>query len=235
MIPFVMRDAWWRSGLAGAIPSAVCFVLAGTFLFAAARRAYRFDVRRVRRGAAVRAEPEHAVSAIDAHDGAAVCGLARGAAVGDAMVSRFAIDPGRAARRGRLERRVAHALRRLVSDPVRVRFIFCSSRNDKWHAVLFGALAALAPLAWLAHNRFYYGNALEFYNGPWSAMAIYQRQLAQGMQPYPGDHDWRTALQYYFAAGRAGGRTGPFSSSESAGAVLALVEAGLVAAGACCC
>src|SRR5579859_5954820 len=40
MIPFVMRDDWWHSGLAGAIPSAACFVLAGAFLFAAARRVY---------------------------------------------------------------------------------------------------------------------------------------------------------------------------------------------------
>ena len=40
LIPFVMRDGWWRSGLAGVFPSVVCFVLAGTFLFASARRIY---------------------------------------------------------------------------------------------------------------------------------------------------------------------------------------------------
>ena len=40
MTPFAMRDAWWRNGLAGTIPSAACFILAGVFLFAAARRAY---------------------------------------------------------------------------------------------------------------------------------------------------------------------------------------------------
>ena len=40
MIPFVTRDRWWRSGLAGAIPSAASFVIAGAFLFAAARRVY---------------------------------------------------------------------------------------------------------------------------------------------------------------------------------------------------
>src|SRR5690242_5413860 len=32
MLPFVMQDAWWRTGLAGAIPSGICFVLAGLFL-----------------------------------------------------------------------------------------------------------------------------------------------------------------------------------------------------------
>src|SRR5271169_4339513 len=40
MIPFVMDDPWWRNGLAGTIPSSACFVLAGAFLFAAARRCY---------------------------------------------------------------------------------------------------------------------------------------------------------------------------------------------------
>src|SRR6266853_1742166 len=44
MIPLVMRaganDSMWRSGLGGVIPSAACFILAGAFLFAAARRLY---------------------------------------------------------------------------------------------------------------------------------------------------------------------------------------------------
>src|ERR1700683_2135925 len=33
MIPFARRESWWRSGVAGAIPSAASFVIAGTFLF----------------------------------------------------------------------------------------------------------------------------------------------------------------------------------------------------------
>jgi hypothetical protein len=72
--------------------------------------------------------------------------------------------------------------------------------KNKWLAILFGALASLAPLAWLAHNRFYDGDALEFYRGQWSALGIYKRQLAQGMTPYPGDHDWRKAIEYYSTA-----------------------------------
>jgi len=40
MLPFVRVDALWRSGLAGSIPSAVCFVAAGLFLFASARRIF---------------------------------------------------------------------------------------------------------------------------------------------------------------------------------------------------
>src|SRR5215475_15727959 len=41
MVPFVMQDAWWHSGIAGIIPSVVCFVLAGTFLFVTACRIYK--------------------------------------------------------------------------------------------------------------------------------------------------------------------------------------------------
>jgi hypothetical protein len=80
-------------------------------------------------------------------------------------------------------------------------YLLAAAKN-KWHAILFAALAAAGPLAWLAHNQYYYSNALEFYNGPYSAAAIYQRQLAQGGFRYPGDHDWITAARYYFAASR---------------------------------
>jgi len=74
--------------------------------------------------------------------------------------------------------------------------------KHKWHAILFAALAALGPLAWLAHNQYYFGNALEFYNGPYSAAAIYRRQIAQGGFRYPGDQDWFQSARYYFAASR---------------------------------
>src|SRR5579872_557479 len=38
ILPFVSNDFLWRTGLAGAIPAASCFVAGVTFLFAAARR-----------------------------------------------------------------------------------------------------------------------------------------------------------------------------------------------------
>ena len=92
-------------------------------------------------------------------------GVAGGAAMGDDLVSRLAIHLGGAGGGGRVECGVAHALRRLVSDSVR-RVIFADHGARKaWHAMLFAALAALGPLAWLAHNQYYYSNALEFYNG----------------------------------------------------------------------
>jgi hypothetical protein len=58
----------------------------------------------------------------------------------------------------------------------------------------------LGPLAWFAHNQYYFQNPLAFYNGPYSAAAIYARQLAQGVPRHPGDHAWFDAARYYFAA-----------------------------------
>ncbi|HXI41735.1 MAG TPA: hypothetical protein VNH83_17255, partial [Bryobacteraceae bacterium] len=40
LLPLVRRDDLWRSGLAGAIPPAVCFVIGVIFLFAAVRRVF---------------------------------------------------------------------------------------------------------------------------------------------------------------------------------------------------
>jgi len=78
-------------------------------------------------------------------------------------------------------------------------YILITARR-KSHALLFAVLAALGPLAWLAHNQYYYSNALEFYDGDFSARAIYARQVVAGGARYPGDHNWSQAIQYYFAA-----------------------------------
>jgi hypothetical protein len=41
LLPLVKRDDLWRTGLAGAIPPAVCFVIGVTFLFTAVRPSTR--------------------------------------------------------------------------------------------------------------------------------------------------------------------------------------------------
>jgi len=43
MAPFAVVDAWRRSGLAGALPSALYFAIAGSFLFASARSLFDFS------------------------------------------------------------------------------------------------------------------------------------------------------------------------------------------------
>jgi len=55
------------------------------------------------------------------------------------------------------------------------------------NASIFCLIAGLGPLLWFAHNAHRYGNVLEFYNGPYSAKAIYAHQLATTAFRYPTD------------------------------------------------
>jgi hypothetical protein len=201
LIPFVMKDAWWRSGLAGVIPSAACFVLAGAFLFAAARRAYNSTAAAFVVALIFALNPNmlylQSTPMTESMFAAALAALVWAMLWFAESQSWIAI--------------VAAGIASSAASLIRYEgwfvipfaaIILLLLAKKKWHALLFGAIAALGPISWLAHNQYYYSNALEFYNGPWSAAAIYARQVAQGMQRYPGDHDWRTALKYYFTAAK---------------------------------
>jgi hypothetical protein len=87
--------------------------------------------------------------------------------------------------------------------PFAAAYLFAAAQRRRWlPALIFSIIGGAGPLWWLAHNWWYYGNFLEFYNGPYSAKAIYQRALDGGMARYPGDHDWLRAAQYFGAAVR---------------------------------
>ena len=201
MLPFAMRGAWWKNGLAGAIPSAMCFVIGGTFLFAAARRAYGSAPAAALVLAPFAMNPNvlylQSTPMTESLFLAALAALLWATLWFRESQSLGAVLSAAAAS-------CAASLTRYegwLLVPFVALYLLVVARR-KWQAVLFAALAALAPIAWLAHNQFYYSNALEFYNGPYSAGAIYRRQLASGMAPYPGDHDWRKAIEYYATAAR---------------------------------
>jgi hypothetical protein len=199
LIPFVMHSNWWQSDLAGTIPSAACFAIAAIFLFAATERAFHshpaafaamlvflLNPNMLFLSTAPMTEPVFAASVaallfatVWFRDSQSIWALLLAAAASNAAS---------------LTRYDGWFL-----IPFAALYLLIVAKN-KWLAILFGALASLAPLAWLAHNRFYYGDPLEFFRGQWSAMGIYQRQLARGMARYPGDHDWRKALEYYSTA-----------------------------------
>src|SRR5262249_31828325 len=75
---------------------------------------------------------------------------------------------------------------------VAVYFLFAARRRRLLMALIFAAIASLGPLYWLAHNWWLYRNPLEFYNGPYSAQAIYKKTGT-----YPGDHNWPKAWLFY--------------------------------------
>jgi hypothetical protein len=201
LIPFVIRDGWWHSGLAGVLPSVACFVIAGAFLFSAARRVYSSF------GAALAVTLLFALNPtvlyLQATPMTEMVFLASLAALlwatlwfRDSQSLWAVLIAAAASNAASLTRYEGWFLIPFVS----LYLLVVAKRKS--HAILFAILAALGPLAWLAHNQYYYSNALEFYNGPYSAAAIYQRQLAQDRFRYPGDHDWFTAARYYLAASR---------------------------------
>lgn len=197
MLPLAIRDSLWRSGLAGVFPSALCFVLAGAFLFAAARRLYASTAAGVTAALLFALNPNmlylQGTPMTEAVFAAALAALLWATIWYRDSQSLAALALAAAASN-------AASLTRYEGwflIPFVALYVLWIRRS---HGAIFAALAAFGPLAWLAHNQYYYSNALEFYNGEYSAAAIYGRQLAQGVTRYPGDHDWRTAIHYYFAA-----------------------------------
>lgn len=188
---FARDDSWWRTGLAGAIPAALCQAAAATFLFAATRRAFAstaaalvamllflWNPNSAYLGAIPMTEPFFALAF------AALCYF---------TIAGSAVGAGLAACAGTLIRYDGWFVIPFVAG------CFLVSRGLR-PALLFSILASLGPLYWFGHNWIYYGDPLEFYRGPWSAKAINQRAVDAGMARYPGDHHWWAALRQFRAA-----------------------------------
>ncbi len=67
------------------------------------------------------------------------------------------------------------------------------------NALFFSCIAGIGPALWLLHNAIRFGNPLEFYNGPFSAQAIYARQVATTGFRYPTDGSRLISARYFLA------------------------------------
>jgi len=197
MLPFAMNDAWWHSGLAGAIPSAVCFVLAGVFLFASMRLALGSRVAAWTSAALFALNPNVLyLSSIPMSEPVYWAGFfglmfatiwfgrtgSWWALLAAAFFSNWAS----------LTRYEGWFMIPFVAI-----YILVAARGNRWlAAAAFTALACLGSLAWVAHSYWYTGNPLNFYNGPYSAKAI------QGGKYYPGQGEWLKAWLYFRTAVR---------------------------------
>jgi hypothetical protein len=203
MLPLVKNDALWRSGMAGAIPSAACFVCAGLFLYAALRRAAASSAVALASVGLLVLNPNllylQATPMTEAVSIAALMALLY-------FTVLFSQTQSFAAVVGAGLAGIAASLSRyegwFVIPFVAIYFLIAGRKHKFTAALLFSALAALGPLYWLGHNWWLYSNPLEFYNGPYSAMSIYRRELGQNMAPYRGDHNWPAAAYYYLTAVR---------------------------------
>jgi 4-amino-4-deoxy-L-arabinose transferase-like glycosyltransferase len=196
MLPLVSDDRLWRSGLAGAIPSAVCFVLAGAFLFAAAKSVFSSRAAGAAAAASFALNPNllYLQSTPMTEPVFLACLMAVlyfTVRFGRTQSPVWVAAAGMAASAGALTRYEGWFLVPFVAIYV----LIAARRRRLLLALIFSLLALTGPLAWLAHNWWYTGDALSFYRGPTSAKAI------QGAATYPGDHNWALAwLQFRTAA-----------------------------------
>lgn len=196
MLPFVGDNSFWQSGLAGAIPAGLCFVLAGTFLFALLRRL--FGLRSAIVGSACLAGN---LNLLYLQSTPMTESLFFASALGLLLAtvrfaeSRSPLDAalaGVAAICGTMTRYEGWFFLPFVA-------LYFLLRGGWRPALLFSCVAGLGPLYWLAHNAVMYSDPLEFYRGLGSALDI----AKQGKFSHPGDHNWPVAIRQFLTAAKA--------------------------------
>jgi hypothetical protein len=204
MQPLVTRDDLWRSGLAGALVASACFVIGCWVLYLTFRRVFQSEAAGWTAALVPALNPNllylQATPMTEAVFLAGFAVLLYGLVVAEQEQNWMGI--GIAAAGSLLASLTRYEGWFLI--PFAALVVLVRSGRQRWpRTAVFVSLAMLGPVAWLAHNWWYWRDPLEFYRGEWSAMAIYSRQLAAGMQPYPGDHDLPAAARYYWEAARA--------------------------------
>ena len=195
LAPFAARDRLWQSGLAGAIPSALCFAIGGAFLYAAARRVFESDAAGAAALALYALNPN--VAYLHSIPMAEPAYLAASMATLYFSVLFRQTQSWPAAAAAALAC-TASALARYegwFAIPFLALYIFFSARRRRWLiAAMVCAICAVGPAAWMAHDWYWFGDPLNSYRGPSSAAAI------QAGRPYAGHGDWKLAAVYYQAA-----------------------------------
>ena len=195
-LALVGNDFLWRNGLAGAIPSSVCFTVAGLFLFAAMRRTTESSAAGFAAVGLFALNPNllylEATPMTEPVFLAGLMALLYFTVLFRDTQSFWAVTGAAAAS-------LATSLSRyegwFLIPFATIYFLLASKRRRLLTALTFGIIASLAPLYWLAHNWWLYSNPLEFFNGPYSARAINQRTGS-----YPGEHNWKKAWLFFRTA-----------------------------------
>lgn len=197
MLPFVGNDTLWRTGLAGSIPAAACFVIGGLFLFGAVRRLFDSRAAAATALALFALNPNllylQSTPMTEAVFFAGLCGLlfatvwfAHSQSIAAILLAAVCSNAAS------LTRYEGWFLIPFVTLYV----LLVAKRRRFGYAVLFGALASLGPLYWFVHNAYCCQDPLAFYRGPYSPRAI------QGGKRYPGFHNWADAWLYFRTAAR---------------------------------
>ena len=217
MLPFLLSDSMWKSGVGGSIPSLAAYVAGVAGIFRLVRSALSF-----------RSEPDATV-----RTAAWIAAIVYGANPNLIYLQTTAMtEPLYLALfiwavvyfSQFVERAGGHDLQpsSSLTKCGLCLFAACLTRYDGWFLAIamcvtgalialpersrgrlrrglgrFVLLAVTAPALWLAYNAIIYRNPLEFANGPYSARAIEQKASQAGIAPHPGAKDLRAAASYF--------------------------------------
>jgi 4-amino-4-deoxy-L-arabinose transferase-like glycosyltransferase len=233
LLPFVQKMSWWQSGLAGAPPSMIAFVLGAAGLYRLARYwlsstgatiaavFYSLNPGLVYLQTTAMNEPLFLAEMIWA--AVLLTGYQR-------LVSRVAV-----ANTGKLEaapivtaedrrvRRLLLGLGLVLAAAVFTRYdgwifsavAWCFAAHVAYRSaglrrawggafLLFTAIVLAAPLFWMSYNAKQFHDPLDFLRGPYSARAIELKTTPPGASPYPGWHNIRIAGHYFLKTAELG-------------------------------
>lgn len=216
MVPFLLSDAAWQTGIGGAIPSMVAYVLGVVGVFRLVLGALSRDAKPspLVRGSAWLAaviyasNPNLLYLQTTAMTEPLYLALSVWALVHFSEFVRSAPQAGKDKRAGASSltkcglclaaacfTRYDGWFLAVVLCVTAVLVVIRSGKARSLGSVLarFVLLAGAAQLLWLGYNALVYGNPLEFANGPYSARAIEQKSK----QSHPGEHDLPVAFSYY--------------------------------------
>jgi hypothetical protein len=222
ILPFIVSDSAWRSGIGGAIPSMVAYVLGTIAIFRLVREAMKTGGKpdtyaRVAAWAAAviyAANPNLIYMQTTAMTEPLYLAWFLWALVqfsefvqhvqqGDAGPARRALlKCGICVAGASLTRYDGWFLAGALCLASAIVVAWNSMRRKEFFGALLGFifLAIAGPIFWLVYNRVIYGDALEFSRGPYSAQAIEQRIELSGVAAYPGLHNPAAAFWYFFKA-----------------------------------
>lgn len=210
MLPFVQRMEWWQSGLAGAWPSLVCYILGAAGFYKLARRilAPRWAITAT---AFYALNPNLLYLATTAMTEPLFLALI----LWITLLTVECLAAIRASQLRRAERRLL-GLGLLILAAVFTRydgwilgaFAWCLIAFHLWRArdfarrilpafAVFTLLAVAGPLLWLWYNQHFFHDALDFMRGPYSAPAIEKKTSPPGSRHYRGWHNPAWALLFY--------------------------------------
>ncbi|SRR5579871_986998 len=207
MLPFVISDRMWQTGIGGSIPSIFAYIFAVVGIFRLTKTALSRSMEPdapARRAAWIAtaifaANPNLIYMQATAMTESLYLAFSIWAVVHFVEFVKFRNTEHSSSERSLMNCGfciIASCLTRYdgwflavaISLAVLVVFVRSNSglRFPRRSLLQFILLAALAPALWLGYNAIVYRNPLEFANGPYSAKALARKDAAAGTAPYPG-------------------------------------------------